>query len=488
MRVKARAPRITSPARPPRLRIVADDATLTPFGGSAVVGELVRRLGLIPALDGAIADAARAGGLAPVKVRRRGASPGQLLVAMADAILLGGDAASDIERLRRDQAGAELRAVAEVPAASTCAQLARRFDPAHLVAAEAALAACTNAFDQQVGRSPDEAVTLDFDSTLVEVYGRRKPGADRAYTGQLAYQPLICAWAERGRILAADLLSGSQSTRGGEPVALLGRALTMLPTGHGPVRARFDAGFYAAALLEECRARGVRFSISVPRSSAMWRALEGVPEGAWQPAEGLKDAEVAETAYTPGGWRAAPLRLIIRRVRHRSGDIATDPRARRRRTIPAAQLALVQGGAQAAYGYSFILTDLEGPPAQVERHHRLRAQVEERIKDAKLGVSLRHLPFSDEQANRVWLFATQLALNLLAVLSDLMFGPDPPGHLPRRRQAKFVRHRLLAVPARVVHHARMVTLRLPAALGGAALGAFRAAYAAARGLGPPLSA
>jgi hypothetical protein len=43
----------------------------------------------------------------------------------------------------------------------------------------------------------------------------------------------------------------------------------------------------------------VRFSVSVPRSSAMWSALERTGDDAWQPADGLTDAEVAETIYAP---------------------------------------------------------------------------------------------------------------------------------------------------------------------------------------------
>jgi Transposase DDE domain group 1 len=104
-------------------------------------------------------------------------------------------------------------------------------------------------------------------------------------------------------------------------------------------------------------------------------------------------------------------------------------------------------------------------------------------KDAKLGLSLRRLPLSDLDANRVWLACSTLALNLLARLNDLIFGPEPPGHLPRRRQAKFVRRMLLCVRARVIRHARQIILRLPAGL--AAAPAFQAAYTAACGLSPP---
>jgi Transposase DDE domain group 1 len=490
---KRRAGRVSERAREGRFRQVsrveirADEETLTPFGGSAVVGELARRIELIPALDAAIETAPRVGGLRPVKQRARGCSPGEALVSVAESMLCGGDSMLDLERLRADAAGAELRAVPQPPAASTACQLARRFRRSHLRAAEAAFARCANAVDGQLGRSGEDPVTLDFDSSQVEVYGRRKPGAAVNYQGQLAYQPLLCAWAQRGRMLATELLSGRDSTRGEDPRHLLRRALDSLPDGHGEVCARFDSGFYRTDLLGDCRALGVRFSISVPRSSAMWAALERLDEDAWEPADGLADAEVAETTYAPSGWQHAPLRLIIRRVAHAAGALSDDPRARRTKTIPRAQLALgLAGEADTVYGYSFILTDVPGSVAAVERHHRERAQIEERIKDQKLGVSLRRLPLSDLDANRFWLHCTALALNLLALLNDLMFGPEPPGHLPRRRQAKWVRRMLLCVPARVIHHARQIILRLPAGLPSAPV--FARGYHAARGLAPPTPA
>lgn len=168
----------------------------------------------------------------------------------------------------------------------------------------------------------------------MEVYGRQKKGAAVNYQGQLAYQPLLCSWAHRGRLLGSELLAGNDSTRGEEPRQLLRRALRYLPDGHGSVAARFDSGFYRTDLLADCRTRGVRFSISVPRSSAMWSALERIADDAWQPADGLTAADVAETTYTPTGWRHEPLRLIVRRVAHQADALSDDPRARRKRTIP----------------------------------------------------------------------------------------------------------------------------------------------------------
>ncbi len=67
-----------------------------------------------------------------------------------------------------------------------------------------------------------------------------------------------------------------------------------------------------------------------------------------------------------------------------------------------------------------------------------------------------------------------------------LFDFEPDERLPRRRQAKYLRRMLLCVPARVIHHARGVILRLPAGLRWA--DDFVRAYARARGLSPPLPA
>jgi hypothetical protein len=78
------------------------------------------------------------------------------------------------------------------------------------------------------------------------------------------------------------------------------------------------------------RRKGVAFSISVPRSSAMWRVLEAIDEAGWAPAIDFPGAEVAEAAYAPEGWGHEPLRLVARRVAFAAEGLASDPRACRR--------------------------------------------------------------------------------------------------------------------------------------------------------------
>jgi hypothetical protein len=252
---------------------------------------------------------------------------------------------------------------------------------------------------------------------------------------------------------------------------------------------RIDSAYYAIDLLKALRAKAARFSVSVPRTTAMWKTLEEIPDDAWQPAIGIDGAEVAETTYSPEGWKREPLRLIVRRRCFSAREPSKSPRARRLKTIHPEQLQLALAGQLASvYGYSFILTDIgDRPTAEVEHFHRHRAQIEERLKDAKLGQALRRLPSGDINANRVWMTAVMCALNLSAMLCDLSPLAGASGHAPDRaplrRHAKTLRRTLLCVPARITRHARQTTLRLAA--GYRHLAALKATWAADYALPPP---
>jgi len=453
---------------PGRLDIRADDRSLTGYAGLAITGELVRGVGLVELLDAELSAVGRA---AAVKQRARGVSAGELAVSIAECQLAGAECFDDIEDVRGDLAGAPLRAVAATPSAPTARQLARRFGPSHIEAIERGAVRAAGRLDRELGRDPTEAVTIDLDATETEVHGRRKRGARRSHSGALAYSSYVASWAQRGRALTGELRGGNESRiAAGESAAIIGRAVGLLPAEHGQVTVRGDSGFYAVELMEGLRKLGARFTLSAPRTATMWRALGEIPEHAWQDATEMRGARVAETAFTPEGWEHEPLRLIVRRVAVSAAELrAGSPRARRRSTIPADQLQMVLDGELAStYAYSFIVTDIpaaEQSTAAVEHFHRRRAQIEERLKDAKLGQALRHLPSGDLNANRLWLACSLLALNITALTCDISPAAAASGSAPHdtpvRRHAKTLRRLLIRVPARIVRSARQTIMRLP---------------------------
>ena len=324
--------------------------------------------------------------------------------------------------------------------------------------------------DRALRRDPQTEATIDLDATQIEVHGA-KAGAARSRHGALSYAPHVAFWAERGRALTGELLGGNRERLAAAKTATIARrALGMLRAARhgGAVRFRVDSAYYAIELLEALRKARARFTVSVPRSAAMWRLVGQIAEDAWSDAIELPGAQVAEIAYSPERWAHEPLRLIVRRTHYTAAQISTSTAARRRRTIHPEQLALLADGQiDSAYGYSFIASDIrDHDPVWLEHHHRHRAQIEERLKDAKLGQALRRMPCADHNANRLWMTACLTALNLTAMVCDLCpaagASGKAPGEAPLRRTAKTLRALLFCVPARIITTARQTILRLPA--------------------------
>lgn len=161
------------------------------------------------------------------------------------------------------------------------------------------------------------------------------------------------------------------------------------------------------------------------------------------------NAEVAECDYVPAGWPEGS-RTICRRVKVEQDELSGDTRSRRRRTIDPNQLVLLQSGEiPFAYAYSFIVTNLDGDICEIEAWFRMRALVEERIKDSKLGLALRHMPSGYEAVNALWMWAVLLGLNISAWLQALS-GHDQGDD--GRAHGKRLRRELVCVAARVTRH------------------------------------
>ena len=272
---------------PGRLRVRADDPALTPYAGLAIVGELAHSTRLVELINAELGTVAGAA----VKTRRRGLSAGALVVSLAECQIAGADCFDDIENVRADTAGASLRAVAGTPSAPAARQRARRYRPGHIHAIERAQARVAERCDRAAGREPGGPVDLDLDATETEVYGSQKQGAARSHTGALAYNSYVVTWAQRGRALTSELLGGNRSRiTAGQSAAMIARASSLLPDGHGQVTVRGDSGFYSAELMMKLRAQRTRFSLSAPRTTRMWSAMTQIPEDAWAHAKRMRGA------------------------------------------------------------------------------------------------------------------------------------------------------------------------------------------------------
>jgi hypothetical protein len=442
-----------------QVRIGAPDASLTPASGVVAVAELVGRLDVAGALDDAVGA---------IKQRDRGLSAGEFLVAVAQAQMCGAQFWTGLDRRRADVAGEALSVVA-TPASTTAVELAERFGPAQLAGIEEGIGeivcrAVAVAAPARRAALRAGGATIDLDGTDVEVYGAAKEGVAYNYKGQRGGRPHVATWAEAGLVTAADLLAGDEDPRPGAG-SLIERSVATLTAAGVTARpkVRGDVGYFAKDIAWAAVQAGCDYSLGVTRNKAAWRAAAAIGDKTWRKAKRMKGAQVAVCDYTPAGWPPGNA-CVVRRVKVRATDISTDPRARRRRTIPTDQLTLALDGLVThVYAYSFIATNLDvSTPAKAvaaEAWHRMRTDIEDRIRDAKHGAALRHLPSGTRTANTVWMWGALLAVNLSAWLQELAGLDDGDGR--GRAHLGTLRHRLLMIPARLVRHAGQVILRLP---------------------------
>jgi hypothetical protein len=509
----------TSKCRP-RIEFRCDDPNLTPAAGLATVAELDRVLGIIAVIDEQVGSLYRAG------ARYRPFSAGEVVMGLCESQLSGGDFLCDIDYRRADDAGSSLRAVATPPASTTVGCLARRFGEKQVAGLEAAAGILARRMIEILPEQPRARLlagrpTIDLDPTDVEVYGKKKRGVAFNYAGQRCGRPHPAIFAEAGLVLAADLGSGTDDPRPQAP-SLIARAVGALPEGLESPIIRADSGFFDAGVATAALGAGADFAIAAKRNPALWRAVREVHPDAWVEADAMEGAEVAECSYLPAGW-PPETRAIVRRVRVGAAEIHADPRSRRRRTIDPEELKAVKAGtADHAFAYVVILTSLSWSVREIEAWFRDRAQVEERLKDSKLGLSLRHLPSGYPEVNAVWMWAAFLALGISATLSAFRTAPglvdDEPAEgaaatsnesegtdtdhddgeatpapgpcwsrepRPRRAHAKRLRREIIMVPGRIARHARRLVVHLdPSEVGGPMLTAYGALLALPSFAGP----
>jgi len=364
------------------------------------------------------------------------ANPGTKGVALIAMLIAGGKWIGDVAMLR---AGETAKVLGQgVAAASTMGTFLRAFTWGHVRQLDAVSGELlTRAW--RSGAGPAAApLTIDVDSTICETYGVQKQGGSKfTYTKVRGYHPLLAVAAGHGDVLHARLRGGPVFTARGAGSFITETASRVRAAGaSGLLTLRADSGFYNHKVVNACRRLGMCFSITVRLSPTLHKVIGAIPEDAWVPIpywfEGA--ADVAETTYTPFGARGTPLRLIVRRVQ----------------PTPGSQLAF----AGLSYSHHALITDREGAMLELEADHRRHAVVENTIRDLKDGVALNHLPSGRFAANGAWLAFNVMAHNLTRWVSRVALEETLV-------TTTTVRTRYVAVPGRLVRHARQQQLHLP---------------------------
>ena len=408
-----------------------DEANLVPNAGLLPAAVLAQRLGVAELVD------------ARVRLARHGANGGAKALTVIGSMLTGGNCIDDTAVLR---AGAAGRLFDTTRAPSTVGSWLR----AHKWSNVRQLDGVSRELLARLwaaGAGPADLaapLTIDLDSTIVEVHGRAKQGAAFGYTKVRGYHPQLATCAQTGQVLMCRLRGGSAGAARGAKSFLTETISRVRHAGaSGQLSVRADSAFYSKDVLGTAAKFDVRFSVTVRQDTKVKAAIEAIPEQAWAPipywlsTPEVSGADVAETPYTAfaGDKRhARTVRLVVRRVR----------------PTPGSQLALFT-----TWDYHAFVTDRDLPLAEAEAEHRRHAVVEQSIAELK-SAGLAHLPSGNFMANAAWLALAVMAHNLGRAVGALA-GADL-----HRATAATLRARVFTVPGRLVRTGRRRHLRLPA--------------------------
>jgi hypothetical protein len=188
-----------------------------------------------------------------------------------------------------------------------------------------------------------------------------------------------------------------------------------------------------------CEAKDWGFTITADQDVSIKDVIRTVRD--WEPlrAEDGKptDREVGTAVHLMGGAKH-PFRLVIQRWRE-------------------AQLNLFE---PQGYRHYVVATNRDELSAsEVVWFHNKRGQVENSIKELKLGFGMEQMTSGDFRANALWFALGVLASNLVQGMKLLFLDPDW-----KSKTVATLRWQLIQVAGRLIRHGRMLILRLAASL------------------------
>jgi hypothetical protein len=458
-----------------RVRVeVEQRGNVTPYGGLSLAHDLMMRLGLPEGINEA----------APLLKLKLPYFESDHLLTHVYNLYAGGTCIEDIANLQHSAAVRCLLGACRIPDPTTAGDFLRRLHESHLASLQAAIDRLHEKVWSQLPRSRRREATIDLDSTVKEVYGECKQGADFSYNGKWSYHPLLATLAETHEPLRTINRPGNAASADGAG-EVLAELLPMVGRHFRQVRVRGDSKFYRRDVIGACEEHGAEFALAMDGYAKLYEAAESLPERAWKPfyEQPSDPPKPPRTPPVPRRKRHRHRRRIARQrgyttlhttdqhvaefpytiPRHqKGGDFALSGKTyrvvvkrQRVETSEGQKLLLVEDR------YRFVITNIPRSamdPAAVVRFAHGRGDQENAIEQLKNGIAALKMPTGELLANAAFLLAGQLAWCLKTWLSLLA--------LPKqtlRWEWKAFRHAFVYVAATVTAHARRAVVRLSAA-------------------------
>jgi hypothetical protein len=402
-----------------------------------------------------------------LKKRERGFDEATYVESFLVLNALGGDCLEDFDRLREDDGLGEMLGH-EVPSPEAARKFLYQFHdeeklrhaqrelPAGQVsyipdesAPLRSLAQVNQELVQEIGRrcADQKIATIDIDATVIESW---KKQAQPTYQGGRGYQPVLGLWAEMDLVVADEFRDGNVPAHY-ELLPVTQRAFAALPATVREYYFRGDAACWERGLVnwlrDEQRGEGPRgritFAVSVRMNPALKKRILRLPELAWKPYRQDSETE-SECADVLNYWPeeedrpegAGPLRYVAIRIRPRQGELFGD-------------------GSEAKY-FAVASNAWDWGPQKLLEWHREKAGTIEAIHDVlKNELAGGVMPCGRFGANAAWIRLALITHNVLTALKRIAL-PEPW----LRARPKRLRFRIFCSPAKLIHHARQLRLRV----------------------------
>jgi hypothetical protein len=358
----------------------------------------------------------------------RGYEAWQYIEPLLMMLVGGGRHIEDLREIQEDQALRRLIGMEEMPSLSTFGDWLMRLGAGGGV--EGMAAVNEEAGVKIIHKSEVKEYTLDVDATVIEA---EKKEAAWTYKKVKGYQPILGFLKETSVCLAYEFREGNVLAGAGA-TDFLEKCLALCP---GIKRLRSDSAFYQANVVNWCEKREIKYTITADHDKGVKAAIQTV--GDWkriQTPEGEEtDREVGSAIHIMNK-TDVPFRLIVQRWRNPQLDLF-EPEE---------------------WCYQVIATNMdELEPEEVIWFYNERGQVENLIKEVKIGFGMEQMVSGDFGANALYFAIGLLAYN--TTQAQKLFFMDEEW---KTRTIGSIRWQLIETAGRVVRHGRQLILKIVA--------------------------